>query len=61
MVVPHPRFYWGETGNVMVRPLFTLPIPASRKTVPTRYNFVPPKIRMAGAGRCTFRRPGWRC
>ncbi len=40
MVVPHPRFYWGETGNVMVRPLFTLPIPASRKTVPTRYNFV---------------------
>lgn len=40
MVVPHPRFYWGETGNVMVRPLFTLPIPASRKTVPTRYSFV---------------------
>ena len=40
MVVPHPRFYWGETGNVMARPLFTLPIPASRNTVPTGYNFV---------------------
>jgi len=40
IVVSHPRFYWGETGNVMVRPLFTLPIPASRKTVPTRYSFV---------------------
>lgn len=40
IVVSHPRFYWGETGNVMVRPLFTLPIPASRHTVPTRYSFV---------------------
>jgi thiosulfate reductase cytochrome b subunit len=42
IVVSHPRFYWGEVGNVMTRPLFTLPIPASRGTVPTRYDFVMP-------------------
>jgi thiosulfate reductase cytochrome b subunit len=40
IVISHPRFYWGEVGNVMTRPLFTLPIPASRRTVPTRYNYV---------------------
>jgi thiosulfate reductase cytochrome b subunit len=39
IVFSHPRFYWGEVGNVMTRPLFTLPIPSSRNTVPTRYNF----------------------
>lgn len=42
IVVSHPRFYWGEVGNVMTRPLFTLPIPASRDTVPTRYHYVMP-------------------
>ncbi len=42
IVISHPRFYWGETGNVMMRPLFTLPVPASRVTVPTRYNYVWP-------------------
>jgi len=41
-VISHPRFYWGETGNVMVRPLFTLPIPSSRGTVPTGYGYVMP-------------------
>lgn len=40
IVISHPRFYWGETGNVMTRPLFALPIPASRGTVPTGYGFV---------------------
>ncbi len=40
IVISHPRFYWGETGNVMTRPLFTLPIPASRTTVPTGYGYV---------------------
>jgi thiosulfate reductase cytochrome b subunit len=40
IVISHPRFYWGEVGNVMTRPLFTLPIPSSRGTVPTRYNYV---------------------
>jgi thiosulfate reductase cytochrome b subunit len=40
IVVSHPRFYWGEVGNVNTRPLFTLPIPASRHTVPTGYGYV---------------------
>jgi thiosulfate reductase cytochrome b subunit len=42
LVISHPRFYWGETGNVMMRPLFTLHIPSSRDTVPTGYGFVMP-------------------
>jgi thiosulfate reductase cytochrome b subunit len=42
IVISHPRFYWGETGNVLTRPLFTIPIPASRATVPTGYSFVMP-------------------
>lgn len=42
IVVSHPRFYWGEVGNVRTTPLFTLPIPASRDTVPTRYGYVMP-------------------
>jgi len=42
IVVSHPRFYWGETGNVLTAPLFKLPIPASRSTVPTGYGYVLP-------------------
>lgn len=42
IVISHPRFYWGETGNVRTAPLFTLPIPASRGTVPTSYGYVMP-------------------
>lgn len=42
IVISHPRFYWGEAGNVLTPPLFTLPIPASRSSVPTGYNFVLP-------------------
>jgi thiosulfate reductase cytochrome b subunit len=42
IVVSHPRFYWGETGNVNTRPLFTIPIPSSRDTVPTGYGYVMP-------------------
>ena len=42
IVISHPRFYWGEIGNVNTRPLFTLPIPSSRDTVPTGYRFVMP-------------------
>lgn len=42
IVVSHPRFYWGETGNVHTRPLFKIPIPASRSTVPTGYGYVLP-------------------
>src|SRR5438094_95388 len=35
IVISHPRFYWGETGNVLTTPLFQLPIPSSRALVPT--------------------------
>ena len=42
IVMSHPRFYWGETGNVLTTPLFKLPIPSSRDTVPTGYGYVLP-------------------
>jgi thiosulfate reductase cytochrome b subunit len=40
IVVSHPRFYWGESGNVLTPALFSLPIPSSRATVPTGYGYV---------------------
>jgi thiosulfate reductase cytochrome b subunit len=42
IVISHPRFYWGETGNVLTTPLFKLPIPSSRGLVPTGYGYVMP-------------------
>lgn len=42
IVVSHPRFYWGETGNIQTTPLFKIPIPASRNLVPTGYGYVLP-------------------
>src|SRR5260370_2145699 len=42
ILISHPRFYWGETGNVLTPPLFKLPIPASRVLVPTGYGYVLP-------------------
>jgi thiosulfate reductase cytochrome b subunit len=42
IVISHPRFYWGEVGNSLTPPLFTIPIPASRGTVPTGYGYVLP-------------------
>ncbi|HTR36036.1 MAG TPA: cytochrome b/b6 domain-containing protein [Bryobacteraceae bacterium] len=42
ILISHPRFYWGETGNVLTTPLFKLPIPASRDMVPTGYGYVLP-------------------
>jgi thiosulfate reductase cytochrome b subunit len=42
IVISHPRFYWGETGSVLTTPLFKLPIPSSRKLVPTGYAYVLP-------------------
>jgi thiosulfate reductase cytochrome b subunit len=42
IVISHPRFYWGETGNDLTTPLFKLPIPASRNFVPTGYGYVLP-------------------
>ena len=42
ILISHPRFYWGETGNVLTPPLFKLPIPSSRSIVPTGYGYVLP-------------------
>jgi len=42
LVVSHPRFYWGETGNVNTGTLFKIPIPSSRDLVPTGYGYVMP-------------------
>ena len=42
LVVSHPRFYWGETGNVNTEPLFKIPIPSSRHLVPTGYGYMLP-------------------
>ena len=42
IVISHPRFYWGETGTVLTAPLFQLPIPSSRRLVPTGYGYVLP-------------------
>ena len=40
ILLSHPRFYWGESGNVLDAPLFKLPLPASRASVPTGYRYV---------------------
>jgi thiosulfate reductase cytochrome b subunit len=42
LVISHPRFYWGESGNVLTPTLFKLPIPSSRALVPTGYRYVLP-------------------
>jgi thiosulfate reductase cytochrome b subunit len=42
ILISHPRFYWGENGNVLTPVLFKLPIPSSRSLVPTGYGFVLP-------------------
>jgi thiosulfate reductase cytochrome b subunit len=42
ILVSHPRFYWGEAGNVNTPALFELHIPASRSSVPTGYGYVLP-------------------
>ena len=42
VLLSHPRFYWGETGNVEETPLFSIPVPSSRDTVPTGYDYVLP-------------------
>lgn len=42
ILISHPRFYWGEEGNVNTPPLFQIPIPASRSSVPTRYAYTLP-------------------
>jgi len=42
IVFSHPRFYWGETGNVNMHPWLNLHVPSSRDTVPTGYGYVLP-------------------
>jgi thiosulfate reductase cytochrome b subunit len=42
ILISHPRFYWGDTGNMNTPALFSLPIPASRATVETGYGYVLP-------------------
>jgi len=42
LVVSHPRFYWGETGNVNTEPLFKIHVPSSRRLVPTGYSYTLP-------------------
>jgi thiosulfate reductase cytochrome b subunit len=42
ILISHPRFYWGETGNVNTPVLFKFSIPSSRDTVPTGYGYVLP-------------------
>ena len=42
ILISHPRFYWGETGNVLTTPWLQLPIPASRRLVQTGYGYVLP-------------------
>jgi thiosulfate reductase cytochrome b subunit len=57
IVISHPRFYWGETGNVNMRPLFVIPIPASRDSVPTGYNYTMPDAN--GWGRYLHFQSAW--
>lgn len=42
IVLSHPRFYWGETGNLNMRPWLNLHLPSSRRMVPTGYGYVLP-------------------
>lgn len=42
ILLSHPRFYWGETGSSVTEPLFRIPVPSSRDTVPTGYGYVLP-------------------
>lgn len=42
ILISHPRFYWGEAGNVNTPAFLILPIPSSRDMVPTGYGYVLP-------------------
>ena len=39
IVVSHPRFYWGESGNIWVKPLFRIPIPTSRESISNGFSY----------------------
>jgi thiosulfate reductase cytochrome b subunit len=42
ILISHPRFYWGETGNVLTTPLFQFRIPSSRSLIQNGYGYVLP-------------------
>ncbi|HET9406745.1 MAG TPA: molybdopterin-dependent oxidoreductase [Candidatus Sulfotelmatobacter sp.] len=42
IVLSHPRFYWGETGNINMHPWLNLHLPSSRSSVPTGYGYTLP-------------------
>jgi thiosulfate reductase cytochrome b subunit len=42
IIFSHPRFYWGETGNIHTPALFTFPVPTSRHTIPNGYSYTLP-------------------
>ena len=42
ILISHPRFYWGETGNVNMTPLFSFRIPSSRAIIQNGYDYVLP-------------------
>ena len=42
ILISHPRFYWGDVGDVNTPGLFRIPIPSSRSSFPTGYGYVLP-------------------
>ncbi len=61
ILISHPRFYWGETGNSGTPALFQFPIPSSRGTVPTGYGYVLPDQNGWSRSLPIFRPPGRWC
>ena len=39
IVISHPRFYWGESGNIWTKPLFRIPIPTSRESIANGFSY----------------------
>lgn len=56
-MLSHPRFYWGEVGNDLTKPLFRIPVPSSRRLVPTGYSYVLPDAN--GWGRYLHFQTAW--
>jgi thiosulfate reductase cytochrome b subunit len=42
ILISHPRFYWGEVGNVNTPALFSFRIPSSREIIHNGYGYVLP-------------------
>ena len=57
ILISHPRFYWGETGNVLTKAMFQIPIPSSRTLVQTGYGYVLPDQN--GWSRALHFQAGW--